>query len=81
MDGLKILAVVLLLYGPLGIALAVFEIQAVVWNMGKIEGFESLLGEVGTRVLLGVWGVGGFALGVWSLARLGRAAARPPPRA
>ena len=69
MDGMTILAIVLLFYGSLCLALALFKGPAAIWNMGKIEGFKKLLGEVGTQVFLGVWGVAGIALGVWLLLR------------
>ena len=69
MDGMTILAIVVLLYGALCLALALFKAPAAIWNMGKIEGFKKLLGEVGTQVFLGVWGVAGIALGVWLLVR------------
>jgi hypothetical protein len=69
MDGMTILAIVLLLYGALCLALALFNAPAAIWNMGKIEGFKKLLGEVGTQVFLGVWGVAGIVLGVWLLVR------------
>ena len=69
MDGMTILAIVVLLYGALCLALALFKAPAVIWNMGKIEGFKKLFGEVGTQVFLGAWGAAGVVLGVWLLLR------------
>ncbi|MBW6454515.1 MAG: hypothetical protein K0A98_01400 [Trueperaceae bacterium] len=69
MDGMTILAIVLLLYGALCLGLALFKAPAAIWNMGKIEGFKKLLGEVGTQVFIGVWGVAAVAIGVWLLVR------------
>lgn len=69
MDGMTILAIVLLLYGALCLALALFKAPAAIWNLGKIEGFKKLLGEVGTQVFIGVWGVAAVAIGVWLLVR------------
>jgi hypothetical protein len=69
MDGMTVLAIVVLLYGALCLALALFKAPAAIWNMGKIEGFKKLFGELGTQVFLGVWGVAGVALGVWLLVR------------
>jgi len=69
MDGMTILAIMLLLYGALCLGLALFKAPAAIWNMGKIEGFKKLLGEVGTRVFLGVWGAAGVVLGAWLLVR------------
>lgn len=69
MSGMTILAIVLLLYGALCLALALFKAPAAIWNLGKIEGFKKLFGEVGTQVFLGVWGVAGVAFGAWLLLR------------
>jgi len=60
---------VVLLYGALCLALALFKAPAAIWNMGKIEGFKKLFGELGTQVFLGAWGAVGVALGVWLMVR------------
>lgn len=69
MDGWTILAIVLLLYGALCLALAFLKAPAVLWNLDKIDGFKKLLGELGTRLFLGVWGAAAVVLGVWLLVR------------
>ncbi|MDF1522181.1 MAG: hypothetical protein P1P87_05105 [Trueperaceae bacterium] len=69
MDGMTILAIALLLYGALCLALALFKAPAAIWDLGKIEGFKKLLGEVGTQVFIGVWGVVAIAIGIWLLVR------------
>ena len=69
MSGMTILAIVLLLYGALCLALALFKAPSAIWSLGKIEGFKKLFGEVGTQVFLGVWGVAGVAFGAWLLLR------------
>lgn len=69
MSGMTILAIVLLLYGALCLALALFKAPSAIWNLGKIEGFKKLFGEVGTQVFLGVWGVAAVAIGAWLLLR------------
>lgn len=69
MDVWTIVAILLLLYGALCLALAVLKVPAALWNLDKIDGFKKLLGEVGTQVFIGVWGVAALALGVWLLVR------------
>lgn len=69
MDGWTILAIVLLLYGALCLALALFKAPAAFWNLDKIDAFKKLLGELGTRVFIGVWGAAAVVLGVWLLVR------------
>lgn len=69
MDALSIVAIVLLLYGALCLALAVMKVPAALWNLDKIDAFKKLLGEVGTQIFIGVWGVAALVLGVWLLVR------------
>ena len=58
----------------LGIFLLVYAIvvfwitlakPAKIWNMGKIQGFIKILGDVGTRIFFAVWGFAALGIGIW----------------
>ncbi|MCK5821997.1 MAG: hypothetical protein KAH17_08920 [Bacteroidales bacterium] len=38
-----------------------------IWNMGKIQGFVSILGDLGTRIFFAVWGVAALGFGIYFL--------------
>ena len=64
-----VLGIVLLVYGAFCLAVGLFKFPAVVWNMGKIQGFRKLLGDVGTQIFIGVWGAVALGFGIWLVAR------------
>lgn len=67
--GLKILGVVLLLYGALCLVLGISKKPAAIWDMGKIQGFRKILKDTGTQIFIGVWGGAALGIGIWLLAR------------
>ncbi|MFC2090001.1 hypothetical protein ACFLT1_04430 [Bacteroidota bacterium] len=58
------LGIFLILY-----AVAVFLIAglkpAKIWNMGKIQGFVKILGDLGTVIFFIIWGLIGLGFGIW----------------
>ncbi len=66
MSGLRLLGLVLIIYGGFCLAVGIFKIP-VIWNMGKIKAFVKMLGEVGTQAFLGVWGAIALGIGIWLL--------------
>jgi len=67
MEFLTYLAIFLVLWGTATLGLAVFKPQDI-WRIGKIQGFVQLLGETGTQIFLGVFGIAALAGGIWMLA-------------
>lgn len=65
MDKFLVLGIVVLTYGLSCILIGLFKTPKAVWNMGKIEGFKKILGDVGTQVFLTVWGAAALGLGAW----------------
>jgi hypothetical protein len=69
--GLFILGIFLILYGLFCLIIGIFKAPSGIWNMSKIEGFKKMLGEVGTQIFVGVWGViavvGGILLLVYNM--------------
>lgn len=60
----------------LGIGLIIYAVlvfwiayakPAKIWNMGKIQGFISVLGDLGTRIFFAVWGVAALGFGIYIL--------------
>ena len=66
--GLKLLGIFLVAYGIFCAASGIFKISAI-WNMGKIQGFRKVLGDVGTQIFLSVWGAAALGVGLWLLIR------------
>ena len=66
--GLLILGIFLLVYGVICVAVGLFKIP-VIWNMGKIQGFRKMLGDVGTQIFIGVWGLAALGVGIWLVVR------------
>jgi hypothetical protein len=58
------LGIFLLVYGAFCLLLAIFKFPFL-WNIGKIQGFVKLLGETGTTIFIGVWGVVALGFGIW----------------
>jgi len=63
-----------MLYLGLGLilyAILVFWITiakpAKIWNMGKIQGFINILGDLGTRIFFAVWGAAALGFGIYFL--------------
>lgn len=67
--GLLILGIFLLVYSVLCLAIGIFKQPAAIWNMGKIQGFRKLLGDVGTQIFIGVWGIVALGFGIWLVVR------------
>jgi len=40
-----------------------------IWNMGKIQGFIKILGDIGTRIFFAVWGLAALGIGIWLVVR------------
>ncbi len=57
--------VIAIAYGAICLAIGLFKVPAVIWNMGKIQGFRNILGDVGTQIFLTVWGLAAVVLGIW----------------
>jgi hypothetical protein len=60
------LAIFLVVYG-----IAVFLITAFkptkIWNMGKIQGFVKIMGNVGTQIFFYIFGSAALGFGIWLL--------------
>ncbi|MFA6617776.1 MAG: hypothetical protein WCT23_01750 [Candidatus Neomarinimicrobiota bacterium] len=58
------LGIFLVLYG-----IAVFLIAALkpekIWQMGKIQGFIKILGDIGTQIFFFIWGAAALGFGIW----------------
>ncbi len=63
--GLLVLGIVLLVYGVFCLAIGLLRFPAVVWNMGKIQGFRKMLGDVGTQIFITIWGLAALGIGIW----------------
>ncbi len=62
--GLLVLGIFLLLYGGLCLVVALAKFPAI-WNISKIQMFIRFLGEIGTQLFIGVWGLIAFGFGIW----------------
>ncbi|MFP4365126.1 MAG: hypothetical protein ACLFR1_14785 [Spirochaetia bacterium] len=62
--GLLILGIVLIVYGVFCVFIGAVKFSPV-WNMGKIQGFVKMLGEIGTQIFLVVWGLIAAGIGIW----------------
>ena len=69
MTNLDILGIVCLVYFALCLIIAGLK-PPMIWNIGKIQGFVSLLGEKGAVALIVGWGLVVGAGGVYLLAFL-----------
>ena len=38
---------------------------AKIWNMGKIQGFLKILGDLGTRIFFAIFGLAALGVGIW----------------
>ncbi len=68
MDTLAIVGLVLIVYGALVIYVAIKKPKAI-WEMGKIQGFVKVLGEIGTVIFFCIWAVAAAGLGIYFLIR------------
>ncbi len=64
MAGWWVLTIFLWLYGLLCASVGLLTFPKAVWNMGKIEGFKKIMGVIGTRIFLTVWGLAALAGGI-----------------
>lgn len=62
MTGLIILAILLILWGVLSLAIALIK-PATIWSLGKIQGFVKLLGDKGARIFLSILGIAAIFAG------------------
>ena len=67
--GMLVLGVVLIIYGAFCALVGIAKAPAAVWNMGKIQGFRSSLGDLGTQIFLSVWGTAALGFGIFFIAR------------
>ncbi len=67
--GFVILGIFLIAYGVFCAAVGFFKFPAAVWNMGKIQGFRKVLGDIGTQIFLDVWGLVALGFGIWFVVR------------
>jgi hypothetical protein len=63
--GMLILGIFLLAYGILCLSVGLLKAPKEIWDLDKIEGFKKRLGDVGTQIFLGVWGLSTAGIGVW----------------
>lgn len=68
MDGLIIIAILLILWGLATMAVAIFK-PKVVWDNPKTSGFKTLLGDAGTMIFFLVVGVVAAGAGIFLLLR------------
>ena len=68
--GFIILGIFLIAYGVFCLAVGLLKFPAAVWNMGKIQGFRKMLGDVGTQIFLTIWGLAALGFGIYCLVRL-----------
>ena len=61
--GLIILGILLIVWGLLVAALALFKPRKI-WAIGKIQGFVNLLGDKGTMILFVILGAAAIAVGI-----------------
>ncbi len=67
--GLKLLGLFLVLYGAFCGVIGILKKPTAVWDMGKIQGFRKILGDLGTQIFISVWGAVALGFGIWLLAR------------
>ncbi len=60
------LAIFLIVYAIVCYLLAATK-PAKIWNMGKIQGFIKILGEIGTQIFIAVFGSIALGFGIWLL--------------
>ena len=68
METLAIVGLVLIVYGIFVIYVAIKKPKAI-WGMGKIQGFVSILGEIGTVIFFCIWALAAIGLGIYFLVR------------
>lgn len=61
------LGIFLILWAILVYLLAGFKIPAVIWNMGKVQGFVKIMGEAATRIMFAVLSSVAMYFGIWLL--------------
>lgn len=61
------LAIFLVLYGVFCLILSLTKKPAKVWNMGKIQGFVKIMGNVGTQIFIFIFGGASLGIGIWLL--------------
>ena len=64
-----LLGILLLAYGVFCLAIGLFKVPAAIWDMGKIQGFRNILGDVGTQIFITVWGLAAAGFGIFFLVR------------
>lgn len=64
MSKLKVLGILLLVYGLFCIMLGIFKFPFF-WSWGNIQSFINILGELGTQVFIIIWGLIILGFGMW----------------
>ena len=60
------LAIFLVVYAVACYLIALFK-PSKIWNMGKIQGFVKIMGEVGTQIFIFIFGSVSLGFGIWLL--------------
>ena len=63
------LAIILIVYGLFVMGIAIWRKPAVIWKMGKIQGFVKILGDLGTRIFFMIFGAAAVGFGIFFLLR------------
>ena len=58
------LGLFLILYGIACLIIAIVK-PAKIWNLGKIQGFVKMLGDLGTVIFIAFWGLAALGFGIW----------------
>jgi hypothetical protein len=58
------LGIFLILYA-VAVFLIAFMKPAKIWNMGKIQGFVKILGDLGTVIFFSIFGLASLGVGLW----------------
>ncbi|MCD6447317.1 MAG: hypothetical protein J7L40_04040 [Candidatus Marinimicrobia bacterium] len=60
------LAIFLVVYGVLVFWITLAKPEKI-WNMGKIQGFVKILGNIGTQIFFYIFGGAALGFGIWLL--------------
>ena len=60
------LAIFLVVYGIAVYLITAFK-PAKIWNMGKIQAFVKIMGDIGTQIFFFIFGSASLGIGIWLL--------------